>query len=113
ARQAGIKPVEALFDEANAMVSSRRLREAAQLFGAVLERDPTNESAQRRFAEAKTGWAQAIADHAAEADRANDELRLNDAIAEWGQVLLLTDAGDPRHHAAEQGIERARQRLAR
>ena len=112
AQQAGVKPVDALFDEANAMLAAGRLREAAQLFGAAVERDPRNESAGLRFADAKTAWARAIGDHAAEAERASDELRLNDAILEWGQVLLLIDANDPRHQLAEQGIDRARRRLA-
>jgi len=113
AQQAGIKPIDALFDDANTMLASGRLREAAELFGAVLERDPKNESAERRFKEARTAWAQAIADHAAEAERAADELRLNDAMLEWGKVLLLTESSDPRHQAAERGITAARTRLSR
>ncbi|MFI5179614.1 MAG: FHA domain-containing protein [Vicinamibacterales bacterium] len=113
AEQAGIKPAEALFDEANIALGSGRLREAAELYGAVLARDPKNASAQQRFADARSQWAQAIHDHAAEAERAADELRLNDAILEWGKVVLLTDATDPRHRAAQDGIDRARQRLAR
>ena len=113
AQQAGIKPIDALFDDANTMVSSGRLREATQLFGAVLERDPKNEAADRRFKEARAAWAQAITDHEAEAERAADELRLNDAMLEWGKVLLLTEPSDPRHRVAEDGITAARTRLSR
>ncbi len=113
AREAGIKPADALYDEAGIAFNSGRLREAAQLFGAVLERDPKNESAVRRFEEAKTRWAQAIADHAGEAERAFDELRFNDAGLEWGKVLQLTDATDKRHALAQEGIDRARQRSPR
>ena len=113
AQQAGIKPADALFDDANAMLSAGRLREAVQLYGAVVERDAKNEAAARRLRETTAAWSDAIADHAAEAERASDELRLNDAILEWGQVLLLTDADDPAHQAADRGIERARQQLGR
>jgi FHA domain len=113
AQQAGIKPVDGLYDEANIAFDAGRLREATQLYGAVLQRDPKHESAKRRFEESKARWAQAILDHTSQADRAFDELRLDDAILEWGQVLLLTDATDKRHKAAQDGIDRARQRLGR
>ncbi len=113
AQQAGIKPVDALLDEGTVALEAGRLREATQLYGAVLRREPGHESAKRRFEDAKAEWAEAIADHAAEADRAFDELRLQDAILEWGKVLLLTDTTDPRHAIAQSGIDRARQRLVR
>jgi pSer/pThr/pTyr-binding forkhead associated (FHA) protein len=111
AQQAGIKPIDALFDEANVAVQAGRLREATQLFGAVLQRDPKHESAERRFAEARAAWAQGIVDHASEAERAFDELRFNDAILEWGKVLLLTEASDKRHQAALEGVDRAKKRM--
>jgi FHA domain-containing protein len=113
AQQAGVKPVDALFDEGNIALDSGRMREAAQFFAAVLARDPKNEAAVRRLDEAKIRWARAIADHAAEAERAYNELRLNDAILEWGQVAQLTDDTDARHKAALAGIERAQKQMAR
>lgn len=113
ATQVGIAPVDLLFDEGAIALDAGRLREAAQLFGAASARDPKHEAAARRLEEAKRLWAEAIADHAAEAERAYDELRLNDAVLEWGQVALLTDESDVRHKAALDGIERARKRLAR
>jgi hypothetical protein len=108
-----VKELDALFDEGVIALQSGRLREAAQLFGAVVARDAKHEAAARRLEESKTLWARAIADHASEAERAYDELRLDDAILEWGQVVLLTDESDTRHKAALDGIERARKRLAR
>jgi len=113
AQQAGVKPVDALFDEGNIALESGRMREAAQLFAAALARDPKNEAAVRRLDEAKTRWVRAIADHVAEAERAFNELRLNDAMLEWGQVAQLTDDSDPRHKAALAGIERAQKMMAR
>lgn len=113
AQQAGVKPVDALFDEGNVALESGRMREAAQLFAAVLARDAKHEAAVRRLDEAKTRWVRAIADHVAEAERAFNELRLNDAVLEWGQVAQLTDDNDPRHKAALAGIERAQKQMAR
>src|SRR5207249_10870883 len=57
AQQAGIKPVDGLYDEANIAFDAGRLREATQLYGAVLQRDPKHESAKRRFYESKAQWA--------------------------------------------------------
>jgi predicted component of type VI protein secretion system len=113
AQQAGVKPADALFDEGNIALEAGRMREAAQLFAAVLARDPKNDAAIRRLDEAKTRWVRAIADHVAEAERAFNELRLNDAMLEWGQVAQLTDDTDPRHKAALAGIERAQKQMAR
>src|SRR5262245_30737855 len=113
AKQAGVRPVDALIDEGNIALESGRMREAAQLFAAVLTRDAKNETAARRLEDARNRWARAISDHVAEAERAFNELRMNDAILEWGQVSLLTDESDARHKAALDGIDRARKRMAR
>jgi tetratricopeptide (TPR) repeat protein len=113
ARQAGVKPVDALFDEGNIFLESGRMREAAELFTAVLERDPKNETAARRLEDARNRWVRAIDDHGAEAERAFNELRLPDAILEWGQVAQLTDETDARYKAALEGIDRARKLMAR
>lgn len=113
AEQAGVKPIDALFDEGVTALNAGRLREATTLFAAVLERDGKHEAATRRFAEARDAWARAIAEALAEAERAYDELRLPDAILAWGKVALLTDESDGRHKAAQDGIERAQKRLSR
>jgi FHA domain len=113
AKQAGVKPGDALFDEGNIFLESGRMREAAQLFAAVLERDSKNEAAARQLVDAKNRWVRAIENHGAEAERAFNELRLNEAILEWEQVAQLTDESDGRHKAALDGIDRARKHMAR
>ena len=61
-----------------------------------------------RLEEARLAWENAIVDHLARADRAFGELRYDDAILEWGHVLLLANEGDPRLATARAGVDRAR-----
>jgi hypothetical protein len=110
---AGVKPVDALYDQGLVEAQAGRLRQAAQLFAAVLVRDPNSETATRRLQEVRERLERVIADHTGEADRAFSELRYDASALEWEQVLLLTDPADPRHQRAQAGFDRARQRSSR
>lgn len=109
----GVKPVDALYDQGLVEAQAGRFRQAAQLFAAVLVRDPKSETAPRRLKEVQERLEQAIADHIGEADRAFSELRYDASALEWEQVLQLTDPADPRHQRAQAGFDQARQRVLR
>lgn len=113
AAAAGVRPVDALYDQGLAEAGAGRLRQAAQLFAAALVQDPKSELAGRRLQEVQARLERAIADHIGEADRAFAELRFDASALEWEQVLLLTDPADPRHQRAQAGLDRARQRTSR
>jgi hypothetical protein len=108
AAAAGVRIVDALYDEGLAQLKSGRPREAAHLFAAALRHDGRHVPARARLEEARLAWERAIVDHLARADRAFGELRYDDAILEWEQVLLLADEGDPRLATARTGVDRAR-----
>lgn len=113
AAAAGVKPVDALYDQGVVEAQAGRLRQAAQLFAAVLVRDPKSETATRRLQEAQERLELAIADHIGEANRAFSELRYDASAQEWEQVLQLTDPADPRHQRAQAGFDQARRRSSR
>lgn len=108
AEGAGVNPVDALMDEAMVEYRVGRLREASELFTAAASRDPRNELARGRLQATDAQLARAIDQHRAGAERASSQLRFDDAVNEWEQVLMLTDAKDPRHAQAESGLQRAR-----
>lgn len=113
AKTAGVRDVDALYDEGMLQSRAGRLREAAQLFAAALARDKNHELARNRLAEVQNELEGAIATNAGEAERAFQELRYDSAIVAWEQVLLLADLSDQRYKAAQAGIERARERIRR
>jgi hypothetical protein len=113
AEHAGVPAADALYDEATLQYSLGRLRDAANLFSAVLKRDPRHALAQARLTQVSTALGEAIAYHAGEAERAFAELRYSDAIVEWESVLQLADKSDPRAAAARTGIDLAQTRKPR
>jgi pSer/pThr/pTyr-binding forkhead associated (FHA) protein len=113
AEKAGVTPVDALLDEAMLQYRGGRLRDAVQMLTAVQARAPQHPVAGQRLAEIRRELEQAIADHSGQAARAFSQLRYDDAVNEWEQVLLLADSSDSRYRDAQDGINRARQRGAR
>lgn len=106
----GVNPVDVLIDEGMLHFSAGRLRESAELLAAALARDPKNELVRGRLDNVKERLTASIEHHVAEAERAMSQLRYEDAAAQWDQVVLLTDARDPRRVRAEAGIRQARAR---
>jgi predicted Zn-dependent protease len=106
----GVNPLDVLVDEGMMHLSAGRLREAAELLAAALARDPKNELVRGRLEGVKQQLTASIERHVAEAERAMSQLRYDDAAAQWDQVVLLTDARDPRRARAEAGIRQARPR---
>jgi tetratricopeptide (TPR) repeat protein len=113
AARGGVKPADALYDEALVQYRVGRLKESRELLAAVVGIDPAHELAANRLRAVEGLLAQAIANHGGEAERAYAQLRYDAAIANWEQVLLLTEPQDASHVAAQQGINRARARMSR
>ncbi len=108
AKTAGVGPADALYDEAISQYSSGRLLDAARLFAAVVQRDPTRTVAKIRLNETRDELEGEIAKHHAEAERLVSQLRYEDAAFEWERVLQLLEPNDPRVPAAKAGEQVAR-----
>ena len=113
AQTAGVKPADALFDEAVNQYNAGRLLEAARLFAATLVHQPEHVPAKARLGEVQGELEAAIARHRAEAERLMNQLRYEDSVIEWERVLLLLEPNDPRVPAAKAGLDAAKQRVRR
>jgi hypothetical protein len=111
AKTAGVNPADALYDEAVSQVGSGRLLEAARLFAAVVQRDPTRTIARIRLNETRDQLEGQIATHHAEAERMMSQLRYEDAAFEWERLQSLLEPNDPRVPAAKAGLDGARAHL--
>lgn len=111
AKTAGVNPADALFDEGVSQVGAGRLLDAARLFLAVVQRDPTRTIAKIRLNETRDALEGQIATHHAEAERMMSQLRYEDAAFEWERVLQLLEPNDPRVPAAKAGLNAARAHL--
>lgn len=113
AQTAGVKPADALFDEAVNQYNAGRLLDAARLFGATLVHQPGHVPAKTRLGEVRGELEVAIARHRAEAERLSNQLRYEDSVIEWERVLLLLEPNDPRVPLAKAGQDAAKQRVRR
>jgi hypothetical protein len=113
AQTAGVKPADALFDEAVNQYNAGRLLDAARLFAATLVHQPGHVPAKARLGEVRGELEVAIARHRAEAERLSNQLRYEDSVIEWERVLLLLEPNDPRVPAAKAGLDAAKQRVRR
>jgi hypothetical protein len=113
AQTAGVKPADAMFDEAVNQYNAGRLLDAARLFAATLVHQPGHVPAKARLGEVQGELEVAIARHRAEAERLSNQLRYEDSIIEWERVLLLLDPNDPRVPLAKAGQDAAKQRVRR
>jgi hypothetical protein len=111
AKTAGVTPADALYDEAVSQAGTGRLLEAARLFSAVVQRDPSRAVAKIRLNETRDQLEAAIAKHHAEAERMTSQLRYDDAAFEWERVLQLLEPNDPRMPVAKTAIDAARAHL--
>ena len=113
AQTAGVKPADALFDEAVNQYNAGRLLEAGRLFAATLAHQPEHVPAKVRLGEVRGELEAEIARHRAEAERLMNQLRYDDSVSEWERVLLLLEPNDPRVPAAKAGLDGAKQRVRR
>ena len=110
---AGVKPADALFDEAVNQYNAGRLLDAARLFAATLVHQPGHVPAKARLGEVQGELEAAIARHRAEAERLSNQLRYEDSVIEWERVLLLLEPNDPRVPLAKAGQDAAKQHVRR
>lgn len=113
AQTAGVKPADALFDEAVNQYNAGRLLDAGRLFAVTLVHQPDHLPAKTRLGEVQGELEVAIARHRAEAERLANQLRYEDSVIEWERVLLLLEPNDPRVPLAKAGQDAAKQRLRR
>lgn len=113
AKQAGVSEADALFDEGTAQLRAGRLRDASQLFAAVLARQPDRVAAANRLREVQQKLEASLSDAMTRAERARALLRYSEAIALWESVLELAPPSDPRREKARLGIEESRRHLGR
>lgn len=113
AQTAGVKPADALFDEAVNQYNAGRLLDAARLFAVTLEHEPGRVPAKARLGEVRGELEVAIARHRAEAERLSNQLRYEDSVIEWERVLLLLEPNDPRVPLAKAGQDAAKQKAGR
>lgn len=111
AKTAGVNPADALYDEAVSQAGAGKLLEAARLFAAVVQRDPTRTIAKIRLNETRDQLEGSIATHHAEAERMMSQLRYEDAAFEWERLQSLLEPNDPRVPAAKAGLDAARAHL--
>ena len=107
ARVAGVAPTDALYDRGAIALRAGRLREAADLFAAVVERDNAHQLARNALADAQAQTERAAVERLARADWLFAQLRFDEAIMQWEQALQLVDPSDPRSATAKTGIDRA------
>jgi hypothetical protein len=113
AQTAGVKPADALFDEAVTQYNAGRLLDAARLFAATLVHQPGHVPAKARLGEVQGELEAAIARHRAEAERLANQLRYEDSVIEWERVLLMLEPNDPRVPLAKAGQDAAKLRVRR
>jgi hypothetical protein len=111
AQTGGVKPADALFDEAVNQYNAGRLLDAARLFAVTLAHQPDHVPAKARLGEVRGELEVAIARHRAEAERLSSQLRYEDSVIEWERVLLLLEPNDPRVPLAKAGLDAAKQRV--
>jgi hypothetical protein len=113
AQTAGVKPADAMFDEAVNQYNAGRLLDAARLFAATLVHQPGHVPAKVRLGEVQGELEAEIARHRAEAERLANQLRYEDSVIEWERVLLMLEPNDPRVPLAKAGQDAAKQRVRR
>jgi predicted component of type VI protein secretion system len=112
AQIAGVKPVDALYDRGVLQYQAGRFRDAADLFAAVVARDKNHEAAPRMLRDAQGRIERGVAERLARADSLFTQLRFEEAILQWEEVLQMVDSADLRAAAARSGIDRARKARA-
>jgi hypothetical protein len=98
---------DVLYDDAIVQYRAGRLREAAQLLAALVARQPLHPLGKPKFEQVKVELDAAIEGQRAEGERAFAQLRYDDAVHAWEQVLNLADPSDPRYPAAQALIQKA------
>ncbi|MBZ5553856.1 MAG: FHA domain-containing protein [Acidobacteriia bacterium] len=109
----GPQAVGRMMDDAAALESAGKLRDARQRYEQVLAMDPINSRARAHLEDLKQRINDAINLHFKNAKQAYDYLRFDEAVDEWNLVLALADPTDSRYVESQRGIQQAQARLKR
>jgi len=100
------EPVDWIYDEGLLAVRTGRLLDAYRLFHGVLHRNADHAPARRELLRVMAERDIRLASFQAAADRAEQELKFDEAARQWEQILAMTLDKEPLH-------ERARTEAAR
>ncbi|MGB7623937.1 MAG: FHA domain-containing protein [Terriglobia bacterium] len=109
----GPQAIGRIMDDAAALESAGKLRDARQRYEQVLAMDPVNSRARSHLEDLKQRVNDAINLHFKNAKQAYDYLRFDEAIDEWNLVLALADPTDSRYVESQRGVQQAQARLKR
>jgi hypothetical protein len=106
------RPVDWIYDEALLAVSAGRLLDGYRLFYGVLHRDASHEGARRELLRVMAERDLRLASYQAAADRAEKELRFDEAARQWEQVLAMTLEDEALHARARTEATRLQERAS-
>lgn len=112
ARAAKSEPVNWIYDEGVLAVKTGRLLDAYRLFHGVLFRDESHGPARRELLRVMAERDIRLASFQAAADRAEQELKFDEAARQWEQVLAMTLENEPLHERARAESARLLERAA-
>lgn len=94
------EPVNWIYDEGVLAVRTGRLLDAYRLFHGVLHRDASHAPARRELLRVMAERDIRLASYQAAADRAEQELKFEEAARQWEQVLAMTLENEALHDRA-------------
>lgn len=106
------EPVHWIYDEGVLAVTTGRLLDAYRLFHGVLYRDDSHEPARRELLRVMAERDIRLAGFQAAADRAEQELKFDEAARQWEQVLAMTLDNEALHERARTETARLQERAA-
>jgi hypothetical protein len=106
------RPVDWIYDEGLLAVRTGRLLDAYRLFHGVLHRDPTHEGARRELLRVMAERDLRLTSFQAAADRAEKELKFDEAARQWEQVLAMTLDNEALHARARTEATRLQARAS-
>lgn len=106
------RPVDWIYDEGLLAVRTGRLLDGYRLFHGVLHRDPTHEGARRELLRVMAERDLRLSSYQAAADRAEKELKFDEAARQWEQVLAMTLDNEALHARARTEATRLQARAS-
>ena len=106
------RPVDWIYDEGVLAVRNGRLLDGYRLFHGVLHRDATHEGARRELLRLMAARDLRLANFEAAADRAEKELKFDEAARQWEQVLAMTLENEALHARARKEAARLQERAS-
>lgn len=106
------RAVDWIYDEGLLAVRTGRLLDGYRLFHGVLHREPTHEGARRELLRVMAERDLRLTSYQAAADRAEQELKFDEAARQWEQVLAMTLDNEALHARARTEAARLHERAS-